>query len=383
MAISNGFDEAKVLAALRGRIGWKQPFNPEYAIVDNDNQATASGRYYNDFHHSVTIPNIKELQEYAGISNADFNKLLSSLSDSNILSVVNAVFCQPQLVDQPEFMYERSDRTTPQTVALTDTFNGYRLSVVDTGYMAQLHMVRLLFDTDKAFKLYVFKENKPNPVYTADVAVTAGDVTEIVLNNFLLSGGRYFVGYFVSDLGTAKPIEYSSCFKSYHIVGIDSISVPKSGATSIATDQFQDRGSVTHGINLEISSYKEYTNKIVRSANFFDELQGLSMCINVMEMIYYSNRSNGVQLMAQDKEMELKSDMERFPTKEFPMSPGLKSKYKRELERVRLLFFKKAKAKATLPTDYDLYESSTDWNRRTYPKGTTDFIRKPADPMGS
>lgn len=375
MAISNGYDETKVLAALHGRIGWKQPFDPQYAIVDNPNQQTKSGRFYNDFHPTVTIPNIKDLQEYSSISNVDFNKLLSSLTDTNILSVIAAVFYKPQLIDSPEYMYCRADRTLPITVQIANNFVGYRVHVVDRGYTAQLQAIKLLFDETFSLPIYVFKENVPEPIFNVSIPVEANAITEAFLPDFLLSGGNYYIGYFQDDLGTAKPIEYSSNFGCYSIIGFESISVPVSALHTLLTDNYRQTGYTTHGINFEVSTYRDYTNEIIRSANLFDELQGLSMCIQVIQLIYYSNRSNDTQRETQDK--DAKAEVEQVTTETFPMSPGIKSRYKRELEKVRRMFFKEPEIMTTLPTDYDLSESSTNWDRHTYPKGATDFVRHP------
>jgi len=35
----------KIQTALSGLVGFKQPYNPDYAIVDSTNQASSSGYY--------------------------------------------------------------------------------------------------------------------------------------------------------------------------------------------------------------------------------------------------------------------------------------------------------------------------------------------------
>jgi len=48
-------DVAKIQDSLIGLIGFKQPFNPDYAIVDSDNQLSKSGYFVTDNPYSRVI----------------------------------------------------------------------------------------------------------------------------------------------------------------------------------------------------------------------------------------------------------------------------------------------------------------------------------------
>ena len=76
-------DAVKISNGLVGLIGFKQPFNPDYAIVDTDNQASTSGYYVTDNAYAK-VEYIKDAQDYKNISNANFNTLLVNLKKSAI-----------------------------------------------------------------------------------------------------------------------------------------------------------------------------------------------------------------------------------------------------------------------------------------------------------
>jgi len=92
-------DVAKIQDSLIGLIGFKQPFNPDYAIVDSYNQLSKSGYFVTDNPYSK-IEYIKDNQDYLQISNADFNTVLKQLKESAISNVCNQVFSEYDFLDR-------------------------------------------------------------------------------------------------------------------------------------------------------------------------------------------------------------------------------------------------------------------------------------------
>mgnify|MGYP001545699164 FL=1 len=102
------------------------------------------------------------------------------------------------------------------------------------------------------------------------------------------------------------------------------------------------------GINLEIISFKDHTQKIVRKANLFDEVQGLQMAAFAMELVNNSNRSNKDQRQSEQQSQQSFIELNQaFATKEVPVTPGLKSRIMAEFKRLRDTFYPPQQAIST------------------------------------
>ena len=202
MAFGNGYDVDKVLAALRPRIGWKAPKNG--LILTGDNLASVSKRHYEEFHGSVTVAGVKAVNQYSGLSDADFNAELSSLKDSIILAALTAVFSKPQTLDEPASFFERVNRTIYASIANGAAFVGRRVEVARTNYAGIIHGVEFLLDADATFKVYVFSEFGKAPIYSQEVTCVGDDLTEVIIPDWVLKPGAYYIGYFQQDLGARQ-----------------------------------------------------------------------------------------------------------------------------------------------------------------------------------
>ena len=65
----------KIQTALLGLVGFNQPYNPDYAIVDIDNIASESGYFATDNPYAK-IEFIKDNQDYFDISNEEILKVV-------------------------------------------------------------------------------------------------------------------------------------------------------------------------------------------------------------------------------------------------------------------------------------------------------------------
>ena len=81
------FDK-KIIENLYGIVGLEQDFNPTYAIVDANNLQSRSGYRANGGGNPfVKIQYIKECQDYAQITDLEFNELLARVQKSAIVEV--------------------------------------------------------------------------------------------------------------------------------------------------------------------------------------------------------------------------------------------------------------------------------------------------------
>jgi len=345
MAISNGFDEVLVLAAASSRIGFRNGVG-DYNIVDTSNQTSDSGRYYQDFHKAVTLANLKQTQENAEVTDADFNVFLANERKAVVNAAINGVFSKPMELDKPRMLFDRMPSTEYRTEANSRKFVGYKIRIAKGFYAARINTATFFFNGVATFNLYLFQDGKIAPIKTKSVTTVANEVTVVDLSDWTVRAvttSQFYVGYFQEDLGSIEaldvPKENEQCFK---IIGYESISAAPAGSTNFDRTLLSYSAN-TYGLNLEISTYHDYTNELVKNIHLFDNLFGLQMAIKVIEQIQYNNRTNKDErdslANAQMMDRDLNMSSQAFP--ETPFTAGLKEQYNRELARVYRTFFPK------------------------------------------
>lgn len=352
---TNGFNYSRVIGAMLYRIGFRNPTLAGYNIVDSLNQTTKSGRYYDDFHALVRIKNIKDTQEDPAISGNDFNALLESLKRSSIMRCLNGVLNVQEQFERV-LLYDREDNQQTELVPNTGLFAGFEIETPkDDTIAVQIESVSLLFDGDATFNLYLFKDGKKSPLLVREVSVIADEATVVNLSDVILNyigqttkGSTFYFGYFQDDLGSVRAIrEYSDDWGKQLCFSASSISSKKiTGQTDFERTNISE-SSYLYGLNLEISTFRDHTNAVIKKAHLFDELQGLQMAYTVLENIMYSTSSNGTERILKDQILKAGLQLEMQGAIAAPDSPqveGLTKRIKREMERVRKEFYPKPKA---------------------------------------
>lgn len=354
---TNGFNYSRVMNAMLNRIGFKQPTISEYAIVNSGNLTSNSGRYYDDFHALVRVKNIKEIQEDPGISDANFNAHLESLKRACIMRSLNGTFNVPEEIERV-LLYDRFNNSNDQLIPNSDLFVGYEITTpVSDEFAVQVHSATLMFDGDVTFNMYLFKAGKKTPVLVREVSAIANEATVVNFSDVILNyisqntkGSSFYFGYFQTDLGSVKAIreQYSSWNKQL-CFGARSINTAKVvGETNF--DRINIHYSLDpYGFNLEISTFRDHTNAIVKQAHLFDELQGLCMAKMVLESTIYSTNSNETERILKDQIVKAGLQMDLNGAIAAPDSPqiaGLKQQIDREVKRVKEAFYPKPKAKS-------------------------------------
>lgn len=351
----------RILNLLFGRVGWKQPTQSEYAILDGGNTLSKSGRYFQNTHAAVTIRNIKETQQDEDISDEDFNEYLVDLQKSAILKTLSAVFNQPEIIETGA-VFERETNLASFLQANTGKFVGYKVKIAEkTDYGTAVTRATLLFNEDVQFELKCFVDNKVQAVWTKPVQAIANEATIIDIDDLILSwAGKYgaistfYIGYFQEDLGTAKAInEPVACWKQGLLWDADPVFATTSG---VKFDLPCTEDSLTKGLNLEFTSYREHTSSIIANKALFDEAVSLQVACDVIELILSSTRSNGTERMAQEQLADLHSALnQELATNERPYTPGLKVRYAREIEKLQKAFFSNPRIES-YSTPYAVYQ---------------------------
>lgn len=352
MKYTNGFDLDVVLPALQQRLGWVQPTQSGSPVLTSPNTTSTSGRYFgDDFHALCTIENIKASQGDPAINDANFNTYLYKKQTGMIMRALNEVFRKVELLEQCLMFtrFGKNDLIIPNT----GQWAGWTIEVAnDQSISTQITLGTFYFDGDITFNMYLFQDGIRSPIQTIPVIVTAWQHTEVDFSQLVLNfktGMRYYFCYNQADLGgvhavreQVETLATTRCFEAYNFVA---------NATTDGT--FFDRNQQQYpalpvGINLEIISFKDHTQRILRKANFFDEVQGLQMAAFAMELVNNSNRSNKDQRQSEQQSQQQFIELNQaFASKEVPVTPGLKSRIDREFKRLRETFYPPQEAIST------------------------------------
>src|SRR5512137_1870238 len=119
------FDKAKIQIALSGIVGWKQPSNPDYAIVSTANKVTRSGRFVND-NPFCKIELLKDNYDYADVSDTDFNTFLSGIINEAATTVSDKIFNATDYIDRA-LVYQYHNNKVANEV-LPAGFVGYEIT---------------------------------------------------------------------------------------------------------------------------------------------------------------------------------------------------------------------------------------------------------------
>jgi len=341
---SNGF-KSTVINALLFRLGWIQPTRTGFTL-DSLNTTSISGRYFNDdsFHAIVTPERIRQAQEDPDITQGEFNAKLLTMQKACISKALTAVFNKSERLERT-LMFERFGRNDYKKDN-TGAFVGVLLRPGrNEGLSIQVNSVSLYFDSNVTFPLYLFHEAKKTPVWSQNVTAVADEQTVVnfseVIVNYLENNksGNFYLGYFQSDLGTAKAYnEIVERFNPTYNFAMYPVEMEANGNT-INRNKISYTYS-THGFNVDVSAFRDHTQRILTNPYLFDTLVGLNMAAMTVEMINNSDRENKTQRITQEQSSKLYTDLQLAgPTDEFPYMAGLKNQIAREVKRAKEEFF--------------------------------------------
>ncbi len=349
---SNGFDVSVVLPALSKRLGFRQTTGSGHPVINDDNKASASGRYYDSFHTLCNAYNIKQTQYNATITDADLNTLLTNMVQDVALRALNGVFNISEFIEEVLLF----DRITGTEKQLTNSgFAGYVIDLAKTTNISTaINSLSLYFSNAATFNIYLFKEGVRENIWSKQIDVQASTESNIDINVVLQylskegSGKRFYLGYFATDLPTGcKAIQPSICFNESICFNAQPF-VSKKFIGELNFDRTQLNYLVeSPGFNMVMSSFRDHTQKIVKSPFLFDELMGLQMAAQVIEQIIHSLRSNGTERGLKegvDKLMVYMDLKGTIPISDAPSTTGIAKQIERELVRLQKSFNPKYKA---------------------------------------
>ncbi len=288
----------KIQTGLIGLIGFKQPFNPDYAIVDADNLLSGSGYFVTDNPYAK-IEYIKDNQDYLQISDPNFNLVLKQLKQSAISNVVNQVFSEYDFIDR-NLLYKNATRKV-NTNTLPNGFVGYRIQVGNTKNVAfKLNRVLLDFQGTGTIKLLLWNTSKLEALESKVIEITT-DHQEEELNWVLDNSGNtykgdYYVGYIADDVSGILPYkrdyENGNVMSAFKYLCIEQICFPGQTTEELFdVSQYQGLSEDT-GLNFDISIFDDYTDFVLNNKQLFARAIQIDCQIQCIQLYLSSLRSN-------------------------------------------------------------------------------------------
>jgi hypothetical protein len=331
---------AKIQDSLIGLIGFKQPFNPDFAIVDSSNQLSKSGYFVTDNPYAK-IEYIKDTQDYVSISDIDFNKVLKQIKQSSISNVCNQVFSDYDFLDR-NLLFKNATKKV-NTNVLPIGFVGFRIEVGNTKNIAfKLNRVLLDFQGTGTIKLLLWNTSSLVPLFSKEITIDSDHQSEVldwVLDNSSNTyKGDYYIGYNTDGLTVtpyARDYENGNVMSSFKYLCIEQIKVPNHNTEVLFDISTYDGLSEDTGLNFDISVFDDYTDFVINNAYLFARAIQLDCQIQCIQIYLATIRSNINQAMSAQLYEKIMIELEGTGEGSMIRVKGLKNQLIGEITSIR------------------------------------------------
>ncbi len=333
------FQVSKISDKLYGLVGLRDSFNPDYAILDANNQISRSGYYITDNAY-VKLEYLKDSQDYKNISEADFNEYLKRLQQSSIVNVCHNVFNRFDFLDR-NLLYTNAHNKVNQAV-LEDGFVGYKIRVSKSNDVAfGIKRVLLDFKTTGTFDLMLFNSSSNTPIETKTITITS-NTQEVVLdwkidNSDITYKGDYYLGYVKT---ATTPIPYKRDYGNADIMSeISNLDISRIQVVGHSTSTLFDLNDIESlsediGINPDITVYEDYTDLIINNEMLFARAIYLDFSIAVLREQLNTLRVNNNSNNAEKQSLKILAEINGISNEQPIKLVGLKSLLIGEIEQI-------------------------------------------------
>ena len=325
------FNKTKVTDSLLGLVGYNNPINPKYAIIDASNQTSRSGRFATENPY-CKIEYLKETQDYKDASDVEFNIFLDGLQKRSIAEVMDKVLIESDYIDR-QVLYQFSNNKTETDALLADSFMGYRINKsLEKNVAFELPRVFLEFEGAGDIELLLFNSAVKEPIESKLVTITSTQQIEELgwrvddTGNYFQ--GQWYFGYISNSVtGTVTPIKrnYESSLSMSCIthLSFESISAP-----NVTTNELWDLDNVDGaeecwGLNPDVVVFNDYTDLVIQHQAIFAPAIQLQMTINSIQEYISSLRSNRTQRIAEEQLNLVIAQLEGVPDRITGLIPTL------------------------------------------------------------
>ena len=120
---------SEIRTNLFGVVGLRQPYNPDYDILESTITASSSGQYFDQFSSYVTVENIKDTQPYADITDENFNLWLTDKIKDSIVKGLQQCFSDEDLIENGLLFDNSIRKVSSDEIANDGDFVGYEIDV--------------------------------------------------------------------------------------------------------------------------------------------------------------------------------------------------------------------------------------------------------------
>lgn len=299
------FNKTKVVDALFGLVGFQNPTDPEYDIVDAGNLASRSGRFATENPY-CKIKQLKETQDDTSISDVNFNTFLVGLQKKSIADVVDKVMIEPSFIDR-QLLYKNTNRKV-NLEALPSGFVGYKIETSkDNNIAFELTRCLLEFSGTGSIELVLFSTAIAEPLQKKIVSIAGSN--QVVALNWRVDNtsdyfqGDFYFGYFTAGLTVqpfARDYQDSRSMSIISHLAINPVSVNEAGPNLFDIDLVENK-SLCFGLNPDITVIYDYTDLVIQNEMIFASAVQLQIVINSIQHYISSSRSNRDQRISNEQ----------------------------------------------------------------------------------
>ncbi len=288
------------IKGLYGVVGFQQPQNPDFQIIDANNLVSRSG-YFVTSNPYCKVENIKSNIDYKDASNIEFNDYLKQLQEDSIVRVAGLVFNQSDYIDR-QVLYPHAHNKV-DTNDLPSGFVGFKIEVsIDKDVAFKISRVLLDFEGSGDIELLLFNTSSSTPLQSKTVSISSTN-QEVKLdwtvdNSGSTYKGDYYLGYLnnAGSIGSLKPFKrnYDRSSVESCISCLDITKVSFGGMTSNALPDLRTEESIGEsiGLNPDITVFEDFTDLMLQNEMLFAKAINMDLQINILSAYLASLRSN-------------------------------------------------------------------------------------------
>lgn len=294
------FNVSKIQADLYGVVGFRQPLNPVYAIIDANNQVSRSGEFVTNNPY-CKVEYLYDNQDYASLSDAEFNTALENMQKDSISMVAHSVFNQADYIDRQVLFPYAQNRVNTET--LNSGLVCHKI-IVSAKKNVAFEITRVLLDFEGAgdIKIMLFNTSQDTPLFSQTVTINSTHQVEelnwVVDNSGDTYKGEYYLGYLTNTgtIGTLKPFkrDYENSDIQSIVTYLDINRYEFKGHTTETLPDLttEDSSDQSFGLNLDITVFEDFTDLIKQNESLFAYAINLDLQIKCIELYMASLRSN-------------------------------------------------------------------------------------------
>lgn len=304
------YDIPIIKTNLAGVVGWRQPQEAEFAILDVANLASSSGLFFQGVHRLVTVENLKNALPET-LSDSEFNDEIFDMQQDAIQKVVHSVFQlkKPRtkaLLDKLR-LYDNANVKDDFIENVASQWVGYEIDLSKNNNLkVVIDALGSEFDDIKVgLDIKLFHSTQKAAIATFALTTLAGDskfddlTVDFVMDYLTFVGGTYYLGYEMDDLGAVRALNRSFdvsevANKPKHF-DIQPIRVENYVGPDLFDIDDIEISDDTYGLNFEFTTTVDITNLISDQKETFADLISKQFAIDVLTTMIYSTRTNSIK----------------------------------------------------------------------------------------